>query len=398
MTDFTKTRAMFDIPEGMTYLNGNSLGPMPKAAPEAMMRFLNDEWRTELIKGWNTKGWFMQTNTLGDRIAKLVGAANDTIVVSDTLSVKVFQAVGAGLALVPDRKVVLSDTGNFPTDLYMVQGLVKLKDDGYELRTVAPESVLDAITDEIAVVMVTEVDYRTGRKHDMQAIVDKAHSVGAVVVWDLAHSAGAIPVDLGGTDVDFAVGCTYKFLNAGPGGPAFIYVAPRLIESVEPVLSGWYGHEAPFAFDTDFRPMPGKIDRMRIGTPSIASFALLEAALDIWDEVDLQDVRKRAIELMELFISEVEARCPGVTLTGPRDMNERGSHVSFKFEHGYPCMQALIDRKVIGDFRAPDMMRFGITPLFVDESDIMRAVDTLEDILKTESYKEERFNIRSKVT
>ena len=398
MTDFTKTRAMFDIPEGMTYLNGNSLGPMPKAAPEAMMRFLNDEWRTELIKGWNTKGWFMQTNTLGDRIAKLVGAANDTIVVSDTLSVKVFQAVGAGLALVPDRKVVLSDTGNFPTDLYMVQGLVKLKDDGYELRTVAPESVLDAITDEIAVVMVTEVDYRTGRKHDMQAIVDKAHSAGAVVVWDLAHSAGAIPVDLGGTDVDFAVGCTYKFLNAGPGGPAFIYVAPRLIESVEPVLSGWYGHEAPFAFDTDFRPMPGKIDRMRIGTPSIASFALLEAALDIWDEVDLQDVRKRAIELMELFIAEVEARCSGVTLAGPRNMEERGSHVSFHFEHGYACMQALIERKVIGDFRAPDMMRFGVTPLFVGEAEIMKAVDTLEDILKSESYKEDRFQVRSAVT
>ncbi|MEN8892476.1 MAG: aminotransferase class V-fold PLP-dependent enzyme, partial [Planktotalea arctica] len=253
MSDFTKTRAMFDIPEGMTYLNGNSLGPMPKASPEAMMNFLNNEWRTELIKGWNTKGWFMQPNTLGDRIGKLVGAPEGTIVVSDTLSIKVFQAVGAGLALVPDRKVVLSDTGNFPTDLYMVQGLLKLKEDGFELRTVAPEAVIDAITDEVAVITLTEVDYRTGRKHDMKAIIDKAHSVGAVVVWDLAHSAGAIPVDLAGTDVDFAVGCTYKFLNAGPGGPAFIYVAPRLIESVEPVLSGWYGHEAPFAFDTDYR-------------------------------------------------------------------------------------------------------------------------------------------------
>ncbi|MGB7319424.1 MAG: kynureninase [Planktotalea sp.] len=398
MTDFTKTRAMFDIPEGMTYLNGNSLGPMPKASPGAMTRFLNDEWRTELIRGWNTKGWFMQPNTLGDRIGKLVGAAEGTIVVSDTLSIKVFQAVGAGLALVPDRKVVLSDTGNFPTDLYMVQGLVKLKEDGYELRTVEPEAVLDAITDEVAVVTLTEVDYRTGRKHDMKAIIDKAHSVGAVVVWDLAHSAGAIPVDLAGTDVDFAVGCTYKFLNAGPGAPAFIYVAPRLIETVEPVLSGWYGHEAPFAFDTDYRPMPGKIDRMRIGTPSIASFALLEAALDVWEGVDLTDVRKRAEELMALFISEVEARCPGVTLAGPRDMSERGSHVSFIFEHGYPCMQALIDRKVIGDFRAPNMMRFGITPLFVNEADILRAVEELEDILKTKAYEEDRFNVRSKVT
>jgi kynureninase len=318
--------------------------------------------------------------------------------VSDTLSIKVFQAVGAGLSMVPDRRVILSDTGNFPTDLYMVQGLVKLKEDGYELRTVEPEAVIDAITDEIAVVTLTEVDYRTGRKHDMKAIIDKAHSVGAVVVWDLAHSAGAIPVDLSGTNVDFAVGCTYKFLNAGPGSPAFIYVAPRLIETVEPVLSGWYGHEAPFAFTTDYRPMPGKIDRMRIGTPSIASFALLEAALDVWDGVDLNDVRTRAVELMGLFISEVESRCAGVTLAGPRNMDERCSHVSFHFEDGYACMQALIERKVIGDFRAPDMMRFGITPLFVGEAEILKAVDTLEDILKIESYKDARFQVRSAVT
>ena len=398
MTDFTKTRAMFDIPEGMVYLNGNSLGPMPKASPEAMAEFLNNEWRTELIKGWNTKGWFMQTNTLGDRIGKLIGAEAGSVVVSDTLSIKVFQAVGAGLQMVPDRKIILSDTGNLPTDLYMVQGLVKLKEDGYELRTVEPEAVIDAITDEVAVVTLTEVDYRTGRKHDMKAIIDKAHSVGAVVVWDLAHSAGAIPVDLSRSNVDFAVGCTYKFLNAGPGGPAFIYVAPRLIDTVEPVLSGWYGHEAPFAFTTDYRPMPGKIDRMRIGTPSIASFALLEAALDVWKGVDLHDVRTRAVELMELFIFEVESRCAGVTLAGPRSMDERGSHVSFHFEDGYACMQALIERKVIGDFRAPDMMRFGITPLFVGEAEILKAVDTLEDILKTQSYKEARFQVRSAVT
>ncbi|MCL4170609.1 UNVERIFIED_CONTAM: hypothetical protein GTU68_019436, partial [Idotea baltica] len=230
---------------------------MPKSAPAAMTEFLNNEWRTELIKGWNTKGWFNQTNTLGDRIAKLIGAAPGTTVVSDTLSIKVFQAVAAGLALVPDRKIILSDNGNFPTDLYMVEGLARLKNDGVELRTPAPEDVMNAITDEIAVVMLTEVDYRSGRKHDMKAIIEKAHKHGAVVVWDLAHSVGAIPVDVAGSDADFAVGCTYKYLNAGPGGPAFIYVAPRLIDTVEPALSGWYGHEAPFAFDTDYRPMPG---------------------------------------------------------------------------------------------------------------------------------------------
>ena len=398
MTDFAKTRAMFHIPEGMIYLNGNSLGPMPIAAPDAITSFMHDEWKTELIKGWNTKGWFMQTNTLGDRIGKLIGAAPDSVVVSDTLSIKVFQAVAAGLAMVPDRRVILSDEGNFPTDLYMVEGLMKLKADGYELRTPAPEQVMDAITEEVAVVMLTEVDYRTSRKHDMAAIIAKAHSVGAVVVWDLAHSVGAIPVDVSATDTDFAVGCTYKFLNGGPGAPAFIYVAPRLIDTVEPALSGWYGHAAPFAFDTSYRPMPNKIDRMRIGTPSIASFSILEAALDAWEDVDLNDLRAKSIELSELFIEQVEARCPGVTLASPRDPQQRGSHVAFRFEHGYPCMQALIANKVIGDFRAPDIMRFGITPLFISRDDILAGVAILEDILKNETWKEPRFQTRSAVT
>ena len=398
MTDFDKTRAMFHIPEGMVYLNGNSLGPMPKAAPQAINKFLNEEWRTELIKGWNTKNWFMQTNTLGDRVGTLIGAPSGTTVVGDTLSIKVFQAVAAGLAMVPDRKVILSDNGNFPTDLYMVEGLMRLKDAGYELRIPGPEEVMEAIADEVAVVMITEVDYRTGRKHDMKAIIERAHAVGAVVVWDLAHSAGAIQVDVAGCDTDFAIGCTYKYLNGGPGAPAFIYVAPRLLSTVQPALSGWYGHESPFAFDTGYRPMPGKIDRMRIGTPSIASFSLLEAAMDIWDEVDMNDLRARSIELSEVFISEVEARCPGVVFAGPRDPRERGSHVAFRFEHGYSCMQALIRANVIGDFREPDIMRFGITPLFIGEDEILKAVGVLEGILMQETWKRDEFQARSLVT
>ena len=398
MTDFTQTRQMFDIPDGLIYLNGNSLGPMPAAAPEKMTAFLQDEWRTELIKGWNTKGWWMQTNDLGDRLARLIGAAPGTTVVSDTLSIKVFQAVSAGLAMVPDRKVILSDNGNFPTDLYMVDGLMRLKDDGYELRLPDPQDVLDNINDDVAVVMVTEVDYRNGRRHDMKAIIDKAHKHGAVVVWDLAHSAGAIPVDVAGSDVDFAVGCTYKFINGGPGSPAFIYVAPRLLDTVEPFLSGWYGHESPFAFDTDFRPVPGKITRMRIGTPSIASFNLLSTALDIWDQVDMKDLHARAVDLAELFVKEVEGRCPGITMASPRDPDRRGSHIAFRFEHGYACMQALISQGVIGDFRAPDIMRFGITPLFINEDDILKAAGILEDILKNETWKEERFQVRGQVT
>jgi kynureninase len=398
LTDFEWTRQQFDLPAGMIYLNGNSLGPMPRASVSAMTTFLNDEWRTELIKGWNTKNWFMQTNTLGDRVGRLIGAQPGTTVIGDSLSIKVFQAVASGMALVPDRKVILSDNGNFPTDLYMVEGLMKLREAGYELRTPNPEEVLANISKEVGVVMITEVDYRTGRRHDMKAIIDKAHAVGAVVVWDLAHSAGAVPVDVGGLDVDFAVGCTYKYLNGGPGAPAFIHVAPRLLETLEPFLSGWYGHEAPFAFDTDYRPMPGRIERMRIGTPSIASFALLSAALDIWDKVDMNALHAKSVELSELFIREVEARCPSLRLVSPRDPQSRGSHISFAFEHGYACMQALIAENVIGDFRAPNVMRFGITPLFVNETDIRAAVDTLERILKNESWRDARFQKRALVT
>ena len=398
MTDFARTREMFDIPEGMIYLNGNSLGPMPKAAPAAINSFLLDEWRTELVSGWNTKNWFMQTNTLGDRVGKLIGAAPCSTVVGDTLSIKVFQAVAAALAVTPDRRIILSDSGNFPTDLYMVEGLMTLRDAGYVLRTPAPEDVLDQITEEVATVMVTEIDYRSGRKHDMQAIISKAHSVGATVVWDLAHSIGALPVDVASTDADFAVGCTYKYLNAGPGAPAFIYVAPRLLDTVQPALSGWFGHEAPFAFDLDFRPMPGKIDRMRIGTPSIAAFSLLDAALNIWDHVDMEDLQKASIELSEAFIGEIEARCSDLKLASPRDANQRGSHVSFEFEHGYACMQALISEGVIGDFRSPNIMRFGITPLFLNLNDIKQAVVILEKILVTKAWAKPEFQKRALVT
>ena len=398
MTDFTKTRQMFDIPEGMIYLNGNSLGPMPKAAPTAVNSFLLDEWRTELVSGWNTKNWFMQTNTLGDRIADLIGAAPGTTVVGDTLSIKVFQAVAAALAITPERRIILSDNGNFPTDLYMVEGLMSLRDAGYALRTPAPEDILDHITEEVATVMVTEIDYRSGRKHDMQAIITKAHSVGATVVWDLAHSIGALPVDVAGTDADFAVGCTYKYLNAGPGAPAFIYVAPRLLDTVQPALSGWFGHAAPFDFDLNFRPMPNKIDRMRIGTPSIATFSLLGAALDIWDHVDMHDLQAASIELSEAFIQEIEERCPDLKLASPRDANQRGSHVSFEFEHGYACMQALISEGVIGDFRAPNIMRFGITPLFLNLTDIKEAVLVLEKILATKAWAKPEFQKRALVT
>ena len=275
---------------------------------------------------------------------------------------------------------------------------MKLRNAGYELLTPDPEAMMDQINDQVAVVMVTEVDYRSGRKHDMSALITKAHSVGAIVVWDMAHSLGAIPVNVTSTDADFAIGCTYKYINGGPGAPAFIYVAPRLIDDAEPVLSGWFGHEAPFAFDIDFRPMPGKIERMRIGTPSLSAFSLLDAALDVWDHVDIFELQEKSVELSNAFIAKVEARCPGVTLASPRDPYARGSHVSFVFEHSYSCMQALIDQGVIGDFRAPNIMRFGITPLFINMDDIERATQIFEQILSDKTWQKPQFQNRSRVT
>jgi kynureninase len=293
--------------------------------------------------------------------------------------------------------VILSDTGNFPSDLYIADGLVRTLGQGYELRTVAPEAVEAAITSDVAVLMLTEVDYRTGRKHDMAALIARAHAAGALVVWDLAHSAGAIPVHLARDGADFAVGCTYKYLNSGPGGPAFIYVAPRLAPQVRPALSGWLGHEAPFAFDLDYRPGAG-IERMRVGTPPILQMAALEASMDIWDRVEMADVRTRSVELTEAFIRGVEAACPDLALASPRDPETRGSQVSFRHPEGYAIMQALIARGVIGDFRAPDILRFGFTPLYTTMADVEGAVAIIAEIMATRAWDRPAFRARAAVT
>ena len=397
MTDFAATKSMFHLPEGMIYLDGNSLGPLPISASDRVSNMLRDEWGDMLITGWNKAGWMAKPMGLGDRIGKLIGAEPGHVTTGDTLSIKVYQAVAAALALRPERKVVLSDNGNFPTDLYMVTGLLKSMGSDYELRVVDPEAVQDALTDEVAVMMLTEVDYRTGRKHDMRALTQAAHACGAITVWDLAHSAGAFPVDLAGCEADFAVGCTYKYLNGGPGAPAFIYVAPRHAEAAQPALSGWLGHEAPFAFDLDYRPGQG-VERMRVGTPPIIQMTALEAAMDVWDTVDLNDLRAKSIELCEAFISGVEARCPDLVLASPRDPQQRGSQVSFHFQEGYAAMQALISRGVIGDFRAPDIMRFGFTPLYIDEVDVAAAVDILAEIMEHRLWDRPEFKVRAAVT
>ncbi len=397
MTNFAATKAMFELPENILYLDGNSLGPLPTAAKSRVQNVLTDEWGELLITGWNKAGWMGMPTGLGDRIGRLIGAEPGSIVVGDTLSIKVYQAVASALELNPDRRIVLSDNGNFPSDLYMADGLLRSLGPDYELQVVDPENIADSITENVAVLMLTEVDYRTGRMHDMKSLTELAHANGVVTVWDLAHSAGAIPVDLAGCNADFAVGCTYKYLNGGPGAPAFIYAAPRLSAKVRPALSGWLGHEAPFAFDLDYRPGSG-IERMRVGTPPVIQMAALESAMDVWDMADIADVRAKSIELTELFIRLVESSCPDLTLASPRDPQHRGSQVSFRFSEGYAAMQALIARGVIGDFRAPDTMRFGFTPLYIDETDVTKAAEILSDIMQKSEWDKPEYKVRHKVT
>jgi len=387
----------FHIPEGLIYLDGNSLGPLPKSVPARVNAAVEKEWARSLIRGWNAEGWMAQPSELGDRIGTFIGAPSGTTVLGDTLSLKVYQALAAALTMRPDRKVILSDTGNFPTDLYMAEGLTGMLDRDHELRLVEPEDVADSITADVAVVMLTHIDYRTGRMHDMDAITKAAQDAGAVMIWDLAHSAGAVPVDLAASNCEFAVGCTYKYLNGGPGAPAFIYVRPDLIETIDPALSGWLGHDAPFAFEPGYRPAPS-IERMRVGTPPVLQMTALEAALDVWDGITMQDIRAASIALCEQFITEVESRCPDLTLVSPRDADQRGSQVSFAFEHGYAAMQALIAADVIGDFRAPNIMRFGFTPLFIDADDVTEAARRLEHIIKTKAFETPKYQTRNRVT
>ena len=395
--DFTATRALFDLPEGVIYLDGNSLGPLPRAAAARVARTVTEEWGQMLITGWNKAGWMELPSRLGTRVGRLIGAEPGAVVLGDTLSIKVYQALASAFEMNPTRKVVLSDTGNFPSDLYIAQGLCRTLGPGYELKTVAPEDVLGALDDAVAVMMITEVDYRTGRRHDMAALTARAHEVGALAIWDLAHSAGALPVEVAKGGADFAVGCTYKYLNSGPGGPAFIYVAPRHAEVARPALSGWLGHEAPFAFNLDYRPGAG-VERMRVGTPPVIQLAALEASLDIWDQVEMADIRVASLALTDRFIAGVEASCPTLTLATPRDHVARGSQVSFRHPEGYAIMQALIARGVIGDFRAPDILRFGFSPLFINGEDVDKAVAIIAEVMAGNLWDRPEYKTRARVT
>jgi len=391
-------RDRFLLPEGVIYLDGNSLGPLPRGVAERVAQGVRAEWGESLIRGWNLHGWMDLPERVGDRIGRLIGAPPGSVTAGDSTSVNVFKLLAAALAMRPDRGVILSDAGNFPTDLYMAEGLLGLTGRG-GLRLVAREDIAGAITGEVAVVMLTEVDYRTGHKLDMAAITARAHAAGAVTLWDLAHSAGAFPVDLTASGTEFAVGCGYKYLNGGPGAPAFLYVRPDIADTVRPALSGWLGHAAPFAFDPAWRPAPG-VGRFRVGTPPVLSLIALDAALDVFDDVDMDMLRAKSLALSALFVAEVArlARDEDLWLASPDDPQARGSQVSFRCPHGYAVMQALIAEGVIGDFRAPDLMRFGFAPLYLRFADVAEAARRLADILRHRRWDRPEHHARARVT
>ncbi len=392
-------RKEFTLPEGLVYLDGNSLGALPARTADHVHHVVTQEWGQGLIRSWNDAGWFDKPRTVGDRVGRLVGAAPGQVVVCDSTSVNVFKVLTAALGMRPGRDVVIGDRDNFPTDLYMMQGATGLLG-GYEHRLVSAYGpcLADVLDERVAAVVLTQVDYRTGRMYDMRAVTRQVQEAGALMIWDLCHSVGALPIDLDGCGVDFAIGCTYKYLNGGPGSPAFAYAAARHHDVARQPLSGWHGHADPFAFTTDYEPAPG-ITRFVVGTPHLLSYAGLEASLDVWDGVDMEEVRAKSLALTDLFIQLLEERCGDhVEVVTPKDHSVRGSQVALRHEDGYAVMQALIDHGVIGDFRAPDLMRFGFTPLYVRYTDVWDAVDVLADVLASGVWREPRYATRHAVT
>lgn len=384
-------RAQFDLPEGVIYLDGNSLGARPRAALPRAQQVIAQEWGHDLIRSWNTAGWFDLPKRLGNRLAPLIGARDGEVVVTDTTSVNLFKALAAALHMQtgrPERRVIITERSNFPTDIYMAEGLSRWLDRGYRLHLIDDVAELaGAINQETAVVMLTHVNYRTGYQHDMRATSALAHAADALIIWDLAHSAGAVPVDLHADGADLAVGCTYKYLNGGPGAPAFIWVPERHQAQFQQPLSGWWGHAAPFAMAPAFAPADG-IARALCGTQPIVSLAMVECGLDIYDQTSMAALRAKSLALTDLFIELVEQRCAAhpLGLVTPREHARRGSQVSFTHPHGYAVMAALIARGVIGDYREPAIMRFGFTPLYTSFTDVWDAVDILCDILDQQAY------------
>jgi kynureninase len=405
-------RPLFDMDradrEELIYLDGNSLGALPKAAAERIAQVVEDEWGAGLIRSWNTAGWITLSQRIGDKIATLIGARPGEVIVADSTSVNLHKALEAAIwSSAAGRKRIVSERTNFPTDLYIAETLAGER--GMELVLVDEQEIVSQLDDRLAILMLTQVNYRTGRLHAMAELTRAAQKAGAIVVWDLAHSAGALPVDLHDADADFAVGCGYKYLNGGPGAPAFIWAHPKHTAKMDregwrQPLSGWLGHAAPFAFSSDYHPAPG-IQRFICGTPPVLSLAALECGVDTLLAANrvggMTVIREKSIALTALFIELVEARCAnhGFTLVTPRDSDRRGSQVSISSpDNGYAIMQALIARGVIGDFRAPDILRFGFTPLYTRFIDVWGAVERLTQVMTSGEWREPRFAVRARVT
>jgi kynureninase len=393
----------FMLPSGVVYLDGNSLGALPKAAREAVTRVTEIEWGQSLIRSWNNHGWFDKPVTVGEKLAPLLGAAAGQVLVGDSISINVFKVIHAAMDMQPGRSVVMADATSFPSDLYVAQSavdqrqscsfVVALDVDDVARRLASPEART------IAAILINHIDFRSGRVHDMASLTALAQSKGVLTIWDLSHSGGAIPVTLDAANADFAIGCTYKYLNGGPGAPGFIYVATRHQQQAQQPLTGWWGHAAPFAFENIYTPAPG-ITRFSTGTQPMISFAALEASLDLWARVSMAELRTKSLSLTDLFIESVAALDQTGTLRmgTPTVHGERGSHVTYHHEHGYPIMQALIAEGIIGDFREPDVLRFGFAPLYNSHADVVSAAGALCRIVADRSWDQPAFTNRRLLT
>jgi kynureninase len=391
-------RDRFVLPDGVLYLDGNSLGPMPRAAGAAFKRTIEEEWAQDLIKSWNSAGWFDLPAKLGDQLGALIGAAPGQTVVCDTTSINLYKAIHAAVGMRPGRDVVVAEAGSFPTDLYIVEGAMASTGRPMRRRLIGHDGPIEALLDDrVAVAVLSHVDYRNGRLLDVAEVTRKVHAAGALVIWDLCHSAGVIEFAFDAQAIDFAVGCTYKYLNGGPGSPAFIAVAHRLQAQAKNPLSGWWGHAAPFAFDRDFRPDSG-IRRFLCGTQPILSMRGVEAALDALNGVEVAALRAKSLALTELFMARVAALLPDLEILTPREAPLRGSQVAIAFDKGYPVVQAMIERGAIGDFRAPDVMRFGFAPAYLRFADVWDAADMLADCMRAEVWRDPRYSRRHAVT
>jgi kynureninase len=362
-----------------------------------MQDVISREWGEQLIHSWNDNNWFELSQIIGDKIAKLIGAESGEVIVSDCVSVNLFKLVVAALKKQQGRRKIVTESGNFPTDLYVLQGIAKMFDNQVEVVAVERSELMQAIDDETAIVVLTHIHYKTSEMLDMEAITQHAHDKGALMLWDLCHTAGAMPVELRSLDVDMAVGCGYKYLNGGPGAPAFLYIAKKLQTSLHQPLSGWWGHVSPFAFSDDYTPAPD-IRRAQSGTQSVLALTALEVGIDTALSVDMKQVREKSKKLGRLFIELVQQQCPGISIASPEDDESRGSHVSIRHEHGYAIARALDDQGVVVDFRAPDIVRFGIAPLYISYMDIWNTVASLKHILDTSAWDKEEYKKTATVT